>query len=179
MHFAEGADATDEIPLSRLVGPAVVIDVAASAAGDADYLIGDADIAAFEADHGAIDAGTIVLFRTGWGNRWPDRASYLGTDAQGADAVPLLHFPGLDTTAARWLVDHGGIAAVGIDTPSIDRGQSSTFDSHVILYSANIPGFENVANLSAMPERGGYVVALPMKIAGGSGGPLRLVGVVP
>ena len=179
IHFSEGKNTTDEIPLSRLIGPAVVIDVTIQAAGNPDYLVAVEDFEAFEAAHGPIPAGAIVLLRTGWGQRWPDAGSYLGTTVRGEEAVPLLHFPGLAPEAARWLVQHRAVAAVGIDTPSIDYGQSSTFESHRILYAENIPGFENVANLEAMPETGGYVIALPMKIEGGSGAPLRIIGVVP
>ncbi len=179
LHFAEGRHATDQIPLAQLVGPAVVVDVTGKTAADRDYRITAADLQAFETAHGRIPDGAIVLFRTGWGAKWPDRAAYLGTAGRGAAAVAELRFPGIDTTAARWLVRERRIDAVGIDTPSIDYGQSSTFDTHRILYAVDIPAFENVANLDRMPETGGYVVALPMKIAGGSGGPLRIVGVVP
>lgn len=123
--------------------------------------------------------GGILLLRTGWSTRWSDRAAYLGTDQIGPDAVPELHFPGLDPEAAQWLVDNREIVAVGIDTPSIDFGQSTNFQSHVILYSANRSGFENVTNLDLLPAVGSFVVALPMKIEGGSGGPLRIVAFVP
>ena len=93
--------------------------------------------------------------------------------------MPQLHFPGIDAEAARWLVHNRSVDAVGIDTPSIDYGQSKTFDTHQILYGADIPGFENVANLDQLPAVGAYVIALPMKIEGGSGGPLRIVALLP
>jgi kynurenine formamidase len=179
VHFAENGTAADEISLSRLIGPAVVVDVAGKVSDNPDYLVSVADFAAFEASFAEIPEGAIVLLRTGWGEHWPNRERYLGTGMTGADAVPQLHFPGLDPAAARWLVAERAIDAIGIDTPSIDRGQSANFESHQILYEANIPGFENVANLETMPETGGYLIALPMKIEGGSGGPLRIVGVVP
>jgi len=172
-HFAEGRHSADRIPLERLIGPAVVIDVSARAS--ADYQVSVSDIEAWEAEHGRIPDGAILLLRTGWGGRYGDRAAYLGTEQTGPDAVPLLHFPGLHPETARWLVGNRAIAAVGIDTPSIDYGQSSTFESHVILYSENVPGFENVANLDALPPTGSIVFALPMKIEGGSGAPLRIV----
>lgn len=178
VHFARGRHTADQIPLAQLVGEAVVIDVSAKAAQDPDYLITAADLADFERARGPLKPGTIVLFRTGWGARWPDPARYLGTTASGAAAVAQLHFPGLDSSAARELVRRQ-VAAVGIDTPSIDRGQSQTFDSHRILYGADIPGFENVANLERLPAVGAYVIALPMKIEGGSGGPLRIVAALP
>lgn len=178
VHFAAGRHMADQIPLARLRGPAVVVDVTERAAADPDYQVTVADLVAFEAAHGEVPAGAIVLLRTGWGVRWPDRERYLGTARTGPEAVPELHFPGLHPDAAHWLVDQRSVDAVGIDTPSMDYGQSTNFESHQILYTANIPGFENVANLDRLPPTGAYVVALPMKIAGGSGGPLRIVGVV-
>jgi kynurenine formamidase len=177
IHFAEGRHASDEIPLHRLIAPAAVVDLSGRAT--ADYQVTVADLTAWEAAHGQIDSGTILLVRTGWDARYADRTAYLGTARTGPDAVPDLHFPGLSAEAAQWLVDNRSIAAFGLDTPSIDYGQSKDFRAHVILYSANIPGFENVANLGQLPAVGSYVVALPMKIAKGSGGPLRIVAFVP
>lgn len=177
IHFFRGGMSSEQIPLDRLIGPAVVVDVSARATPD--YRIEVADLEAWERAHGRIPDGAILLLRTGWGERWPDRLSYLGTERTGPEAVPELHFPGIHSDAARWIVDQRNVAAVGIDTPSIDYGQSSGFEAHVIIYGANIPGFENVANLDRLPEEGSFVVALPMKVAGGSGGPLRIVAFVP
>lgn len=177
IHFSEGKNTTDQIPLSQLIGPAVVVDVVNRV--EPDYLVTPQDLEQWESAHGQIPEGSIVLFRTGWGDRWPDRERYLGTATMGPAAVPELHFPGLAPETARWLVENRSVDAVGIDTPSIDYGQSSTFEAHRILYGANIPGFENVANLDRLPEAGSYVVALPTKIGGGSGGPLRIVAFVP
>ena len=178
VHFAEGRHTTDQIPLTQLTGPAVVVDVSRPVAADRDYRVAPADFEAWERTHTRVPEGAIVLVRTGWGSRWPDRDRYLGTIKTGAAAVPELHFPGLHPDAARWLVARK-VHAVGIDTPSIDYGQSATFDTHQILFAADIPAFENVAHLSAVPETGAFVIALPMKIRGGSGGPLRLVAVLP
>ena len=178
VHFAQGKQTTDQIPVSRMVGPAVVIDVSHQADSSADYRVRPADIEAWERAHGAIPAGAIVLIRTGWGSRWPDRARYLGTTKSGAAAVPELHFPGLDLDAARELVRRK-VNAVGIDTPSIDYGQSTIFGVHRRLFASNVPAFENVANLGQLPATGAFVIALPMKIAGGSGGPLRIVARLP
>jgi kynurenine formamidase len=177
VHFAEGAHSTEQVAIDRLIGPAVVVDVTDGAS--ADYEIRVADLEEWESRHGPIPEGAILLFRTGWGSRWPDAKRFLGTDRTGPEAVPELHFPGISPQAARWLVEHRNIDAVGIDTPSIDYGQSQDFESHQILYAQNIPGFENVANLEKLPEAGSFVVALPMKIAGGSGGPLRIVAFIP
>lgn len=178
VHFAEGRQTSDAIPLEHLIGPAVVVDVAEQAA-DPDYQVTQADFEAWEAEHGRLPDGSIVLLRTGFGRFWPDRTRYMGTDQRGQDAVALLHFPGLHPDAARWLVANRRIHAIGLDTPSIDYGQSTLFESHRILFDQNIPAFENVANLDRLPVTGFTVIALPMKIQGGSGGPLRIVAVVP
>ena len=177
IHFSRGGMSAEQIPLDRLIAPVVVVDVSARATPD--YRIDVADLEGWEREHGLIPDGAILLFRTGWGERWPDRLSYLGTERTGPEAVAELHFPGIHPDAALWITDQRNIAAVGIDTPSIDFGQSSGFEAHVIIYGANIPGFENVANLDELPEVGAFVVALPMKVAGGSGGPLRIVAFVP
>lgn len=179
IHFAEGRQTVDEIPLAQLIAPAVKIDVSAKASADRDYQVRVEDFTAWEAQHGRLADGTIVLLHTGFGAHWPDRVKYLGTDKRGAEGVAELHFPGLHPEAARWLVTNRRIAAIGIDTASIDYGQSTTFDSHVTLMGENIPAFENVANLQSLPAVGAQVIALPMKIKGGSGAPLRIVALVP
>lgn len=177
IHFSENGLTADRIPLSGLIGPAAVVDVSDRA--DADYRVGVDDLMRWEVDHGRLPDGAILLLRTGWSARWDDPDAYLGTSMRGAEAVPELHFPGLDPAAAQWLVESRDVVAVGIDTPSVDYGQSSDFRTHVILYGRNVSGFENVASLEALPPTGSFVVALPMKIEGGSGGPLRIVAFVP
>jgi len=179
IHFAAGRRSAEAIPLESLVGPGVVIDVSEAAARDRDHAISLAEIAAWESAQGAIPAGAIVLFRTGFGAFWPDRARYLGTAERGAAGVAKLHFPGLGAEAARWLVRERAVRAVGIDTASIDRGVSTSFETHRVLGEADVPVFENLAALERLPLHGFEVVALPMKIAGGSGGPLRAIAIVP
>jgi kynurenine formamidase len=176
IHFAEGRRTADEIPLRQLLAPAVVIDVTAKAAADADYRLTADDVRAWESAHGTIAAGTIVLLRTGWGARWPDRKRYFGDDTPGA--TDNLHFPSYGEDSARLLVEQRRVAALGVDTASIDYGQSKDFIVHRVANGADVPGFENVANLERLPARGAFVIALPMKIAKGSGGPLRIVAVV-
>ena len=176
VRFAEDKSAADRVPLARLIGPAVVADVSAAAARDVDYRVTPADIEAFEQAHGAIEPSTIVMIHTGWGARWPDKKSYLGDDRPGH--AEALHFPGISEEAARALVARK-VSAVGIDTASIDHGPSKNFIAHQVLLSADIPGFENVASMESLPPRGALVIALPMKIRGGSGGPLRIVAVLP
>ena len=164
----------DKLPLEKLTGDAVVIDVSSKALNDRDYLITVNDITDWEAKNGKIAENTIVLFKTGYGQFYPNREKYFGTSEMGAGAVPKLHFPGIDSTTATWLVQHK-VKAVGIDTPSMDYGQSKNFKTHQILLGASIPGFENVANMNLLPVKGTYIIALPMKIKNGSGGPLRIV----
>jgi kynurenine formamidase len=155
------------------------VDVREGARADRDYLAGVADLEAWEARHGRIPDGAIVLFRTGWSANWAEPARYLGTARRGPEAVAELHFPGIAPEAARWLLENRRIAAVGIDTASIDRGQSKDFLTHRILLGADVPAFENVDRLEELPESGAFVVALPMKIRGGSGGPARIVALIP
>ncbi len=175
VHFAEGRQHVNEIPLERLIGDAVVVDVAAAVAADRDYLVTVADLQRWEREHGEIPTASIVLLRTGFGRYWPDAAAYLGTDLRGEAGAAALSFPGLSAEAANWLVEQRDVKAVGIDTASIDYGRSRDFAAHVALMTHNVPAFENVANLERLPATGALVVALPVKIRGGSGGPLRIV----
>jgi kynurenine formamidase len=177
IHFAAGKHSTDAVPLEQLVAPAVVLDITAKAATDPDYRITREDVLAFELEHGQIQPGTIVLLRTGWSKRWPDRKSYLGDDTPG-DASKL-HFPSFSQEAAQLLVADRKVAALGADVASIDYGPSTDFMVHRIAMEANVPGFENLTNLDQLPPRGAVVIALPMKIEGGSGGPLRAIALVP
>lgn len=177
VHFSESGEDASEVPLDRLVGPAVVIDVTEQAGGDTDYRLTSADVAAWEAEHGRIEEGSIVLLRTGWSSRWPDAGSYLGSTVPG-DASNL-HFPSYGEDAARVLVEERNVAVLGADVASIDYGASTDFIVHRVAAAANVPGLENLTNLDALPVRGAWVIALPMKIAGGSGGPLRAIALVP
>jgi kynurenine formamidase len=175
IHFAERGATAEAVPLERLAGPAVVVDLR-RAQSDPDALLSPADVTGFEKRHGRIEPGTLVLVRTGWADRWPDRRRYLGDDTPG-DASRL-HFPGVSAEAARLLVERN-VAAVGIDTASIDHGPSRDFMAHQVLSAAGVPIFENVASMAALPPRGALVIALPMKIAAGSGAPLRIVAYLP
>jgi kynurenine formamidase len=177
MHFARGRNSVDLIPLEQLIGPAIVVDVSAQCQADPDYRVTVKDLQAWEQRYGRIPANSILLLRTGFGKFYPDRKRYLGTDERGAAAVAKLHFPGLHPDAAQWLVRNRPIKAIGLDTASIDYGQSTQFESHRILYDKNIPAFENVANLDKLPVKGFSIIALPMKIKNGSGGPLRIIAV--
>ena len=176
-HFDRDGWTVDRIPIPALIGPAVVIDVRDACAADPDHAVSAAEIRRFEAQHGAIPEGAMVILRTGWGGRWPDRKRYMGDDTPG-DASNL-HFPGLSPDGARFLAEKRRIAAVGIDTASIDPGPSRDFQAHRILAAANIFNLENVARVARLPPTGATIIALPMKIGGGTGGPVRVVAFLP
>jgi kynurenine formamidase len=177
-HFAENRLSADEIPLSSLTGNAVVIDITEKAMADRDYLLSVQDITDWEKKNGRIDDNTIILVKTGYSTFYPDRLKYFGTNKKGPEAIPELHFPGIDPATVTWLLQSRKIKAMGLDTPSLDRGQSKLFEAHQVLLAQNKPGFENLTNLDLLPAKGIYVVALPMKIARGSGGPLRIIATV-
>jgi kynurenine formamidase len=177
VHFAEGGRDAAQIPLDQLIGPAVVIDVTTPAAANRDYRLTREDVLAFEQRHGRIAPRTIVLLRTGWSRHWPDAKAYLGDDTPG-DASRL-SFPSYGVDAAKLLVEDREIGALGVDTASIDYGRSTDFMVHRIAAARQVPGLENLTNLEQLPARGATVIALPMKISGGSGGPLRAVALVP
>jgi kynurenine formamidase len=178
LHFVKNGLSVDKISLDKLNGDIVVIDVSSKALNNRDYLITANDITAWETENGTITPDVIVFFRTGYGKYYPNAEQYFGTAGKGDAAIPKLHFPGIDSSAATWLSDHK-IKAVGIDTPSIDYGQSKIFRTHQVLLGSGIPAFENVANMDQLPVRGAYAIALPMKIKNGSGGPLRLIAWLP
>lgn len=177
IHFGQGKAAMDEIPLSHLISPAMVIDISAACAKDADYRLTLADVTAWETQHGPIPDGSLVLVHTGWGKFWPDKKKYLGTDVPGDTAN--LHFPGISREAAEFLARQRKLDGIGIDTASMDYGPSKDFIAHQVLNGANIYGLENVANLERLPAKGATVIALPMKIKGGTGGPARIIALLP
>jgi kynurenine formamidase len=177
VHFSQRGKSADQIPLRQLIGPGAVVDVSAKAASDPDYRLSLEDLKAWEKKHGAIPSGSILLLRTGWGARWPDKKRYLGDDTPG-DASKL-HFPSYGKEAVEYLVQQRHIAALGVDTASIDYGPSKDFIVHRTASAAGVPGLENLAELDKVPEVGAWIIALPMKIAGGSGGPLRIVALIP
>ena len=175
VHFAKGKNSVEQIPVEQLIGDAIVVDISQKALKDRDYQISKEDFLNWEKENGRIPDDAIILLRTGYSQYWTDKKKYMGTIERGQEAVAKLHFPGLEPDAARWLTTHRKIKAIGLDTPSIDYGQSIFFESHQTLFKANIPAFENLANLDKLPVKGAYVFALPMKIKGGSGAPLRIV----
>jgi kynurenine formamidase len=176
-HFSETGLTVDRVPLDRLIGSAFVIDVRAACAADPDHAATAEEIRGFERAHGPIPEGGIAILFTGWGARWPDRKRYLGDDTPG-DASRL-HFPGLSAGAAAYLANDRKVAGVGIDTASIDPGNSKDFRAHQVLAAANVFNLENLAAVDRLPPTGATLIALPMKIAGGTGGPVRALAILP
>jgi len=179
IHFAKDRRTVDEIPVDQLVGPGVIIRIAEKVKQDRNYQLTAEDILAWEKEHGKVPDNSILLIDTGSSRLWPNKREYMGTDERGEEGVKKLKFPGIHPDAAKFLVKERKIKAVGLDTPSLDYGGSTRFESHQILFEHNIPGFENVANLEKLPIKGAAIFALPMKIKGGSGGPLRIVAWIP
>jgi kynurenine formamidase len=179
IHFSEGRHASDEVSLSSLMGPLALVNVSDSASANRNYQITVDDILRWEADNGTTVDRHILFVNTGSAKFWPDPVAYMGTEKKGLIGVLSLSFPGLHPEAAKWLTEERDILAFGLDTPSIDYGQSKLFETHRYLYAANIPGFENVANLDQLPAKGAYVIALPMKVEGGSGAPARIIAWIP
>ena len=177
VHFAEGVMSTDELPLENLIAKAVVINVVDQAEANRDYRLSKQDVLDFEAEHGVIEPGTIVLMRTDWSQHWPNAKAYLGDDTPG-DASKL-SFPGYGAEATELLVEKRNVVMLGIDTASIDYGKSTDFIAHRIGAERNVANLENLMNLAELPATGATLMALPMKIEGGSGGPVRVVALVP
>ncbi len=176
IHFAANGRNTASIPVAQLMGPVRVIDARRQCDGNRNYQLTVEDIETHEVRHGRIEPGTIVLVRTGFGRFYPDARLYLGTDERGS--IDGLSFPGFGEDAARALVDRR-VDMVGIDTASIDHGASTEFLAHRVFGAADIPGLENVGNLDRLPPTGATLIALPMKIEGGTGGPCRIIAFIP
>ena len=172
-HFPPGKATVDQIPAKQLLGPAVVMDVRAEGAKDADYQLPARGIEEWEKQHGRIPQGAIVLLRTGWASRWPDAKKYRNQDAQGR-----MHFPGFSVDAAKLLIQRKA-SGLGCDTMSIDYGASTDFAVHHLALGSGLYHQENLADLSALPEMGAFLIAAPIKLEGGSGGPVRVFALLP
>lgn len=177
IHFAEGRQSVDEIPVRKFVAPAVVVDVRSAVEKDRDYRLTVADLKAWESKHGTIPPGAVVLMHTGWGRWWPDKSRYLGSETPSDPGT--LHFPGFSREAAEFLVTHRKVDGIGIDTPSIDFGPSQDFIVHQVVNGANLYGLENIANLDKLPSSGATLLSFPIKIKGGTGGPVRIIAILP
>ena len=172
-HFAAGQKTVEQLPLESLAGPAAVVDVTAQAAQNADYEVTVADLEAWEQAHGKLSSKHLVLIHTGWASRWPDEERYRNTDASG-----VMHFPGVSVAASQWLRARG-VRALGIDTLSTDPGPSTTFAEHADFLGGGGYHIENLADLSALPAAGAYVIVTPVALRAGSGSPARVLAFVP
>jgi kynurenine formamidase len=178
VHFSESGRATAEIPVRQLIAPGVLIDMAEAASADPDARLTLEAVRAWESRNGVVPEGAIVILRTGWGKRWASGAlSYFGDDTPG-DASNL-HFPGYGEAAARYLVEERKVGVLGIDSASVDHGPSRDFIVHQIAAARNVANLENVARTDELPETGFWIVALPIPIGKGSGGPVRVVAILP
>src|SRR5271154_4419857 len=172
-HFPPATAYLNQIPVEHLFAPAVVIDVSEEAGKDPDYRLHVMRVEKWEALHGRIPAGAVVLLRTGWSARWPDQARYRNMDAAG-----VMHFPGFSVEAARLLIERGAVG-LGIDTLSIDYGSSKDFEVHRVTLPAGLYQLENLANLDQLPQAGAFLISAPIKLEGGSGGPVRVFAILP
>jgi len=172
-HFPPGKEFLDQIPVTHLFAPAVVLDVREEAAKDRDYRLRVMRVEKWEALHGRVPTGAVVLLRTGWASRWPDQARYRNMDSAG-----VMHFPGFSVEAARLLIERGAVA-LGIDTLSIDYGPSKDFEVHRVTLPAGLYQLENLANMDQLPEAGAFLISAPIKLEGGSGGPVRVFAILP
>jgi len=172
-HFPPGKSTVDQIPVKQLFGPAVVIDVRAESGKDADYQLGVARVEEWEKRHGRIPEGAIVLLRTGWASRWPDAQKYRNQDAKGK-----MHFPGFSAEAAKLLIERK-VSGLGCDTLSIDHGASGDYAVHRLALGAGLYQLENLADMSELPETGAFLIVAPIKLEGGSGGPVRVFALLP
>lgn len=172
-HFPPGKETLDQLPVEHFFGPAVVIDVRDEAAKNADYRLTATRVEKWEAQHGRIPAGAIVLLRTGWASRWPDQTRYRNMDAKG-----VMHFPGFSVASAKLVMERGAVG-LGIDTLSIDYGVSKDFEVHRVDLPAELYNLENLANLDQLPESGAFLIAAPIKLEGGSGGAVRVFALLP
>ena len=169
-HFTPGGRLAPELQLSELIVPAVVIDIAGRAARDPDTVVTIEDLRSFERRRGRIPRDAAVLMYSGWGAKVGDPEAYRGTDATGT-----LHFPGFGPDACEWLLRRRGIRSLGVDTLSIDPGDSTTFETHLILTGADRYGLENLANLDRIPPAGAGAIVGLVPWEEGSGGPCRVI----
>jgi kynurenine formamidase len=169
-HFVVGGRLAPEITPQELIVPIVVVDIAERAAQDADAVVTVDDLTRFERRHGRIPDGALVCMSSGWAAKVGDPLAF-----KGGAAFPDYHFPGFGLDAAMWLVERRDVTGIGVDTLSLDPGNSSTFPVHVNFLATDRYGVENLNNLDKIPPRGAlaYVGLIPWEE--GSGGPSRVI----
>jgi kynurenine formamidase len=173
-HFIADGTTVDNYPAGTLLAPAVVIDITAKAAENPDAMVEPEDLEAYEAAHGEIPEGAIVFMNSGWDARWNDVDAY-----RNADEAGVLHFPGFSGAAVNWLIEERGINGIGVDTLSLDPGNSTTFDVHYAICGSDKFGIENVANIAAIQDMADakVIVGIP-RWEGSGGGPARILALV-
>lgn len=174
IHFADNTASVDQIKTTDLFAPVAVIDVRNKCRENADYRLTVEDLSAWEANHGVLPEGAVVMMLTGWGAKWNDEEAYRNQDEEGT-----MHFPGFSVEANEFLIRERNIKGIGIDNFSVDYGMSSGFEAHGVTNGAGKYHLENVANLDQLPESGAYLIVAPIKLEGGSGGQVRIFAVIP
>jgi kynurenine formamidase len=178
IHWVTGKDGADvsQVPVSRLIAPAVVLDFAAQAAQDPDFVLEIDHVRQWEAEHGELPAGGWLLFRTGWDARSDDEAAFLNADETGP------HTPGVSSECAKWLAEQAPIIGLGVETVGTDAGGAHSFDPpfpcHSFFLGADKYGLTQLQNLARLPARGSVVIVSPLPIVGGSGSPTRVLALV-
>ena len=172
-HFVKGLWTVDQIPPERLIAPMVVLDISNKTKAAPDYQLSIKDIADWEQVHGQIPGNAVVMLNTGWGPHWNSVKEFRNADAKG-----VMHFPGYSVDAAKFLTEARAVLGLGIDTLSVDYGRSTDFPVHQFTMSRSVYHLEDVANLDLVPATGSTVVVAPIKLEGGSGGPVRILALV-
>ncbi|XP_072030364.1 isatin hydrolase-like [Amphiura filiformis] len=175
-HFGEGGLRVHQIPLEKLVGPGVIINVKSKVENNNDYRLALSDIQDWENKYNIIPDGAIVFMNAGWSQKYPNKTLVFGSDDH-MDPTTF-HFPGWHEDTVDWLLKNRNIHVIGGDTPSFDYGLSTTYPVHKLLGANNIPGMENVANLDSIPESGSIIYVAAFKIYDGSGSPSRVFATV-
>lgn len=177
-HWISNRDGSDvaDIPVSKLVGPACVVDITDKVAADVEYLLTVKDLQAWESAHGTLPAGGWLLVRTGWDQHSQDESAFLNA-ADGTSRTP-----GISSEAARWLAQERPIAGYGVETVGIDAGNAFILEppmpAHHFLLEADKYGITSLQNLSELPATGAMVVVSPLPIVGGTGSPARVLALV-
>ena len=178
IHWVTGKDRDDvsQVPVTRMIAPAVVIDRSKEAQANPDYLLTRDDITAFERQHGALPKGGWLLYRTGWDARANDQKAFLNANETGP------HTPGIDADCARWLAEESPVVGVGVETVGTDAGAAHSFEPafpvHHYVLGAGKYGVTQLANLAQLPPAGAVLVVLPLKLVAGTGSPCRAVALV-
>lgn len=172
--FIEGARSAEQFSAEELVVPAVMIDVRQAAGDDVDYRVSIEDVQAWEAEHGPVPAGSVVIIYTGWQEKWGDPEAFLGLDEEG-----VLHWPGFGADTVEWLIAERGIVGLGTDTHGADPGNDEEFGASFAIYAAGGMILECLAGLDRMPSTGATLVIGGWPIKGGSGSPARVFAFLP